>query len=73
MNEIGALGAAVDVEPFALAGASIFSAATAADIDAMWDALPADLAVLVLTAAAAEHLGERVQERPHILTVVIPR
>jgi len=73
MRRIGALGASVDVEGFALAGALVFPADDDNVIDAMWDALDDDIDVLILTSIAAERLRLRFDERPLLLTVVMPR
>ena len=72
MTRIGALGAANQVEGFALAGAVVFVAEEPAAVEAAWRALPDDIAVLVLTPAAAETLRSRLDEQPRLLPVVIP-
>ena len=72
MNRIAALGAAADVDGFALAGALVAVAEDDDDIDAQWDALPHDVAVLILTPRAADRLAGRLDERDRLLTVVMP-
>jgi vacuolar-type H+-ATPase subunit F/Vma7 len=72
MSHIGALGASVDVEGFALAGALVFVADEPRRIDTAWRDLPDDLGVLILTPAAAAHLADRLGERPRLLAVVMP-
>ena len=72
MNRIAALGAAADVDGFALAGALVAVAEDDDDIDAQWDALPHDVVVLILTRRAADRLAGRVHERDRLLTVVMP-
>ena len=73
MSSVGALGETARVDGFALAGALVFAADDARAVDAMWNELPDDLGVLILTPYAAEHLGARLGERPRLLTVVMPR
>jgi len=72
VTEIGALGEAAKVEGFALAGALVFTADERSDVEAAWDALPDDLGVLILTPAAADVLDARLDERPQLLSVVMP-
>lgn len=72
MNRIAALGAAADVDGFALAGALVVVAEDDESIDAQWDTLPNDIAVLILTATAEARLAVRLQERRRLLTVVMP-
>jgi vacuolar-type H+-ATPase subunit F/Vma7 len=72
MTRIGALGAAAQVEAFALAGALVFVTEEGGDIESVWDALPEDVGVLILTPAAAQLLGARLEERPQLLPVVMP-
>ena len=73
MSRVGALGAAVDVEGFALAGALVFVADDDDAVDAMWSTVGDDVGVLILTARAAERLRARLGERPLLLTAVMPR
>ena len=72
MSRIGALGAAVSVEGFALAGALVFTADEPSDIESAWRVLPDDVGVLILTSVAADHLADRLDERPRLLVVVMP-
>ena len=72
MTRVAALGETVKVEGFALAGAVVFVADTAGDVDAAWDAMPDDVGVLIVTLRAEDRLRRRFDERPHLLTVVIP-
>ena len=73
MSRIGAIGAATAVEGFALAGALVFATEDDSALDALWDALDADVSVLILTARTAERLRTRFEERPFLLTVVMPQ
>jgi hypothetical protein len=53
-----------------LAGATVLDAADADSVRDAWAGLPDDVAVVVLTPAAADALEDVVQERP--LRVVLP-
>lgn len=72
MTRVAAMGETAKVESFALAGALVFPADVAHDVDAAWDALPDDVGVLIVTPAAAVRLHARFDERPQLLTVVSP-
>jgi hypothetical protein len=70
MNRVAVLGAELEIEGYRLAGALTVAAETPAAVRSAWRALPADVALVVLTPAAAAALGELpAGER---LTVVIP-
>ena len=73
MKRVGALGAAVDVEGFALAGAVVLVAEDDDAVDAMWAQVDDGIGVLILGPQASERLASRVAERPSLLTVVMPR
>jgi vacuolar-type H+-ATPase subunit F/Vma7 len=66
---VAVVGEQVRVQGFALAGAQVLVAEDAQAARAAWDALDGDVAVVVLTARAAEALGDGRLER---LTVVMP-
>ena len=70
MSTIAVLGERHRVEGFALAGATVFAAGDAGAVRDAWAALPDDVAVVVLTPAAADALADVVQARP--LRVVLP-
>ncbi len=70
MSTIAVLGERHRVEGFALAGATVFDAADAGSVREAWARLPDDVAVVVLTPAAAHALEDVVQARP--LRVVLP-
>jgi vacuolar-type H+-ATPase subunit F/Vma7 len=71
MSRIVAIGAEVDVSGFGLAGVGLLPAATDGEVHAAWRNLPADVAVVVLTAAAADALAADLPvDWP--LTVVLP-
>ena len=58
MSRAAVIGEAVRTAGFALAGAVVTTAETPEEARAAWRALPADVAVLVLTPRAAGWLGE---------------
>jgi vacuolar-type H+-ATPase subunit F/Vma7 len=70
MSTIAVLGERHRVEGFALAGATVFDAADADSVRNAWARLPADVAVVVLTPAAADALADVVRTR--VLWVVLP-
>lgn len=73
MGQIVVLGEAVTVESFALAGATVVAAEDVEAVRRAWAALPADAAIVVLTAAAAEALGEAARTaRDERLTIALP-
>ena len=69
MSRIAVLGESPRIDGWALAGAVVLPAAGADAVQQAWEALPADVEVVVLTPGAAGALGERVGDR---LTVVLP-
>ena len=72
MARIAVLGAGPAVQGYALAGALVLAAADADTIRAQWAAVPADVAVVVLTATAARVLGPDATTGTGPLTVVLP-
>ncbi len=72
MARAAVIGEAVRTEGFALAGAFVLPAENPAEARAAWDALPADIAVLVLTPRAAGWLGEAPRSRRDVLLAVMP-
>ena len=72
MRRIAVLGEAVLVEPYALAGALAVVAGEPAAVRTAWASLPADIAVVVLTPAAAAALADDVAlQRDDLLTVTM--
>lgn len=69
---IAVLGERARVEGYALGGALAVPADGPEEVEACWDGLGAEVAVVVLTRAAAEVLGDRTRRRPGVLTVVMP-
>ena len=73
MTEIAVIGEHPVVAGFALAGARVYPADGSAQVQAVWQALPATVAVVILTAAAAEVLHDDLLAVPQApLTVVMP-
>ena len=72
MARAAVIGEAVRTAGFALAGGVVVTAETPEETRAAWRALPADIAVLVLTPRAAGWLGDAPESRREVLTVVMP-
>jgi vacuolar-type H+-ATPase subunit F/Vma7 len=73
MSRIAVIGDSIRVEPFALSGAIIAAADTPEDVCSAWSALPADVAVVVLTPLAAIALSDAgIAPRDDTLTVTLP-
>jgi len=66
-----AIGPAVQVAGWALAGADVRSADTTEQAHQVWDALPGDVSLLVLTQSVARAVQDR-PVPPGALTVVLP-
>ncbi len=72
MGRAVAIGEHARIEGFALAGVALAPAADAAAALAAWEALPDDVALLLLTPAAAAAIGDRSRERPRLVCVEVP-
>ncbi|HLN06892.1 MAG TPA: V-type ATP synthase subunit F [Acidimicrobiales bacterium] len=72
MSGIVALGEGQRVRGFALAGATVVVAEDEAEVTAAWQALEADVGLVLLTPAAAKVVAPYVRDRPHLLTAVMP-
>ena len=72
MGRAAVIGEALRVQGYALAGAVVCPAEDEAAARAAWRSLPADVAVVVVTARAAEWLGGELTARPQLLPVVMP-
>jgi vacuolar-type H+-ATPase subunit F/Vma7 len=68
---VAVIGEALRIEGFALAGAVVFPAGDYRETCEAWRSLPADVAVLVLTPAAAASLAGQLAQRPEVLPVVM--
>ncbi len=67
-----ALGERRLVGGFALAGAQVRPVETARETREAWDALGTDVALVILTRAAAEAIGDEVDAVASPLTAVLP-
>ncbi|HYL08057.1 MAG TPA: hypothetical protein VEU76_05880 [Candidatus Udaeobacter sp.] len=72
MARIAALGEWRRIQALAIAGVEAHVAATDEAAVAEWSSLSADVAVLIVTRAAASALGKRIEERPNLLVTVLP-
>jgi len=72
MGLLVVLGEAARVARFALGGATVTSADDPDTVRRRWEALPDDVAVVVLTEQAAAALGADTAPRDHVLRVVMP-
>ncbi len=70
MGRVAAIGAEVAVQGFGLAGALVIPAEGAESVRAAWRNLPDDVAVVVLTPAAAAALDVELHTGP--LVAVLP-
>lgn len=71
-GRVAALGEEPLVAGFALAGALVVPAGTAVEVVSAWAALPSDVALVVLTPAAAAALGDELPGPSSRLTAVMP-
>jgi vacuolar-type H+-ATPase subunit F/Vma7 len=72
MGRIIAIGEEARIMGFALAGVNVYPAADARAVRAVWQDLQPDDALVILTSAAAEALGDEVARTRPPLTVVMP-
>jgi vacuolar-type H+-ATPase subunit F/Vma7 len=72
MARVAMIGEEPRIQGFRLAGAIICPAADPAAAGQAWRSLPADVAVVVVTAPAAAWLGDEMARRPEVLMVVMP-
>ncbi len=72
MARVAVIGEVVRTAGFAMVGAVVVTAETPEETRAAWRALPADIAVLVLTPRAAGWLGDAPEPRREVLMVVMP-
>jgi hypothetical protein len=70
-SRVAALGERLAVQGFGLAGALVLAAEDAAAARAAWRTLPPDMAVVILTRAAADAVGEPALAAAAPLTVVL--
>ncbi|MGF7120588.1 hypothetical protein [Rhodococcus sp. AG1013] len=72
MARVAVLGAAPAVQGYALAGALVLAAPDDAAVRAAWESIPDDVAVVVVTAAAARALAPDLLRGERPLAVVMP-
>jgi vacuolar-type H+-ATPase subunit F/Vma7 len=72
MARVAVLGERAVVEGWALGGARVLPADSPEQVRAAWSGLAADVAVVLLTPAAARALEPGSADRPGPLTVVLP-
>jgi vacuolar-type H+-ATPase subunit F/Vma7 len=72
MGRIAVLGDRRRIQALAIAGVEPHPAGTDEDAVAAWQALSADVSVLILTLQAATALAPRFEERPDLLVTVLP-
>jgi vacuolar-type H+-ATPase subunit F/Vma7 len=72
MARVAVIGETLRVQGYALAGAAVCAADDEDDVLRAWQALPDDVAVVVLTARATGWLGDEIARRPDVLPVVMP-
>jgi vacuolar-type H+-ATPase subunit F/Vma7 len=68
---VAVIGEALRIEGFALAGALVCPAGDPDETHQAWQSLPPDVAVVVLTQAAAACLAGQLAQRPGVLPVVM--
>ncbi|MGR6584813.1 hypothetical protein ACT89R_29850 (plasmid) [Rhodococcus qingshengii] len=72
MDRVVALGEFADIQGFAFGGAVVMPAEDDDTVRAVWDELGDDVAVVIVTARAAEALGPERSSSLHHLVVLIP-
>jgi vacuolar-type H+-ATPase subunit F/Vma7 len=70
-GKIVVLGESIAVDDFALAGATVVHAADPDAVRHAWATLPADTAVVIVSATAAAVLGAAVDGRAGVLTIAM--
>lgn len=70
MSAVVAIGERSALEGFALAGVEVIDAADARAALEAWEALPPDVGLVLLGAAAHAALAERLAEKPRLWVVV---
>jgi vacuolar-type H+-ATPase subunit F/Vma7 len=72
MARVAMIGEEPRIQGFRLAGAIICPAADPAAARQAWRSLPAEVAVVVVTAASAAWLSDELARHPEVLPVVMP-
>jgi vacuolar-type H+-ATPase subunit F/Vma7 len=71
-TQVAVLGEPIRTAGYGLTGARLLTATTAAEVRRQWSELPAEVGVVLLTAAAADALGPDCVDSAVVLTVVLP-
>ncbi|MEU9124981.1 V-type ATP synthase subunit F [Streptomyces sp. NPDC048506] len=72
MGRVAAIGEQTRVAGLALAGVTVLVAEEPAAVHRAWQDLPQDVAMVIVTPAAAGALGPTLLESPRPLTAVMP-
>ncbi len=72
MAAAAVIGELLAVQGYALAGAAVCPANGPEEAAAVWDALPAGTGLVIMTTSAAGWLAGRLEQRPDVLTAVMP-
>ncbi|HUK70195.1 MAG TPA: V-type ATP synthase subunit F [Streptosporangiaceae bacterium] len=72
MSQVAVIGEETRIQSFALAGVATHPAETDEETRLAWRSLSADVSVVILTPLAADRLAGQLQQRPEVLTVVMP-
>ena len=72
MSRVVALGEDHRLVGFALAGVRVVRATTDAEIQRAWQRLDPDVGLVILSEFAAQRLGAALDDRPDVLTAVLP-
>jgi len=72
MPRVAVIGEELRVQGFALAGAAVYPAGSEDEARQAWLSLTADVAVVILTAQAAQWLGDPLPSSGDVLSVVMP-
>jgi vacuolar-type H+-ATPase subunit F/Vma7 len=72
MARAAVIGADLRIQGYALAGAALYPVDGQAGARHAWQELPADIAVVIVTAEVARWLGDDLSSRAGVLPVVMP-
>jgi vacuolar-type H+-ATPase subunit F/Vma7 len=72
MSQVAVIGEEGRIQTFALAGVATHPAETAEEVRLAWRSLGNDVTVVILTPQAAHGLADQLEQRPEVLTVVMP-
>jgi vacuolar-type H+-ATPase subunit F/Vma7 len=72
VSRVAVIGEEARIQGFALAGVITCPAETEDEARAAWRSLTDEVAVVILTPRAAGRLTDHLEQRPDVLTVVMP-